>query len=80
MHNMIHIIFIVLGYLLFFTAFVACLANAVAPKWMWMTFDSWKARKEPTKTYFVVKRIAGILGMIIIAAAALVPTIMYYIS
>jgi len=60
----------------FFTViFVLCLVNAVAPKWCWRTFESWKANKEPTEAYFLSRRISSIIFMIIIAAIALAPSL-----
>jgi len=58
--------------------FVGCLVNAIAPKWCWRTFESWKATKEPSKTYFLVQRISAIVGMIVIAAIALMPILIAY--
>jgi hypothetical protein len=31
--------------------FVMGLLNAINPRMMWKTFDSWKATKEPTATF-----------------------------
>ena len=64
----------------FIIVFLICLIHAVAPRWYWKTFESWKAKEEPSKAYFVSIRIAGIAGMIIVAAAALAPTIIYYLK
>ena len=58
--------------------FIACLSEALFPKWCWKTFESWKATKEPSKAYFFRRRVAGIVGMVIIAAIALVPTLVAY--
>ena len=38
--------------------FAIGLVNAIVPKWFWKTFESWKATKEPTKAYFITKRIS----------------------
>lgn len=58
--------------------FIGCFVNMIAPKWYWRTFESWKATKEPSKTYFLTKRLLGIMGMIIISAIVLFPTLMAY--
>lgn len=60
--------------------FCAGLVNAVAPKWLWRKFDSWKAIKEPSNDYFLIRRISGIIVMIIIAAIALFPTLVSYLD
>lgn len=49
-------------------------------KWFWKTFESWKATKEPTKAYFITKRISGIIIMLVIAVIALAPTLIAYFS
>lgn len=62
-------------------AFLACLAEALFPRWFWKTFESWKASGEPTDAYFRGKRISGIVGMVIvavIAAVAMAPTLIAY--
>lgn len=58
--------------------FIACLLEALFPKWCWRTFESWKAAKEPSKAYFFRRRVAGIAGMIILAVIALAPAFMAY--
>ena len=58
--------------------FLLGLASAIAPKWCWKTFKSWKATKEPSKTHFLVQRISGIIIMIVIVAIALFPTLVAY--
>ena len=58
--------------------FLIGLVNAIAPKWCWKTFESWKATKEPSKIYFLVQRISGVIVMIVIAVIALVPTLVAY--
>lgn len=65
--------------MLYIFIFAVSFINAIAPKWYWQTFESWKAKKEPTKGYYIAKRISGIIGMLIIAAAALAPTLISYI-
>ena len=46
-------------YIFYIIIFVIGLINAIAPKWYWKTFKSWKATKEPTKGYFITNRILG---------------------
>ena len=58
--------------------FVGCLLEALFPKWCWRTFESWKATKEPSEAYFLRNRVVGIIGMIIITAIALAPTLIAY--
>jgi hypothetical protein len=51
--------------------------NVIIPKVMWKTFESWKAAKEPTNAFFMVRRIIGIVQMIIVIGMFLFP---YYMS
>ena len=71
--------FAIVAFAFYAVVFLCALANAAAPRWCWKTFESWKATKEPSKVYFLTKRIAGILIMVVIAAAALLPTIMAHL-
>jgi len=59
--------------------FLVGLGNAIAPKWFWQKFDSWKAKEEPSSAYFLIRRISGIIIMIVIAAIALFPTLASYL-
>ena len=68
----------IIVYIFYIIIFSSGLVNAIAPKWFWKTFESWKATKEPTKTYFITKRISGIIIMIVIAVIALAPTLIAY--
>ncbi len=56
--------------------FIIGLLNAINPKLLWKTFESWKATKEPTDAYFISRRIVGIIIMIIVFAMFLFPYIM----
>ncbi|MDP4144964.1 MAG: hypothetical protein Q8936_10865 [Bacillota bacterium] len=56
--------------------FIIGLLNAINPRMMWKTFDSWKAAKEPTNAYFMSRRIAGIVAMVIVLCIFLLPHIM----
>lgn len=67
-------------YIFYIIIFAIGLVEAIAPKWFWKTFESWKAAKEPTKAYFITKRISGIIIMIVIAVIALAPTLIAYFS
>lgn len=60
--------------------FAVCLLQALFPKWLWKTFESWKATKEPSKEYFFMARVSGIIGMVIITAIALGPTLIAYLD
>lgn len=71
-------IFSAIVYIFYIIIFASGLVNAIAPKWFWKTFESWKATKEPTKTYFITKRISGIIIMIVIAVIALAPIFIAY--
>lgn len=71
-------VFSTIIYIFYIIIFSSGLVNAIAPKWFWKTFESWKATKEPTKTYFITKRISGIIIMIVIAVIALAPTLIAY--
>ena len=59
--------------------FLIGLGNAIAPKWFWLKFESWKAKEEPSAAYFLIRRISGIIIMIVIAAIALFPTLASYL-
>lgn len=60
--------------------FIACLLEALFPRWCCKIFESWKATKEPSKAYFIRMRIAGIIGMVVITAIALAPTLIAYLD
>lgn len=60
--------------------FSACLLEVLFPKWCWKTFVSWKATKEPSKAYFLGKRVAGIIMMLIIIAITSAPTLIAYLD
>ncbi|MRN54775.1 DUF6199 family natural product biosynthesis protein [Paenibacillus monticola] len=62
--------------LIFGLIFVSGLLNAISPRLMWKTFESWKATKEPSNTYFMARRISGILAMLIVSGLLLFPYFM----
>lgn len=68
------IVYIVLYAILF----VMGLLYAIAPRWTWKTLESWRATKEPTKAFFVVRRICGIFIMIVVVAMATAPAWIAY--
>ena len=53
--------------------FLMGLINFVNPRFMWKTFQKWKATEEPSKTYFLFQRFAGLLAMLIIGYVFLLP-------
>lgn len=59
--------------LIYGVVFIIGLLNAIKPRFMWKTFESWKATKEPTNSFFVVRRVSGIIAMLIIIALILYP-------
>ncbi len=56
--------------------FLQGLLNAINPKFIWRTFESWKATKEPTKAFFLSRRISGVVSMIIVVGLFLFPYLM----
>ncbi len=68
---------LIIVYILLAILFAVGLTNAVAPRWVWKTFESWKATSEPSKTYFITHRIIGIIQMLAVALIIAIPTIIY---
>ncbi len=62
--------------LIYAIIFIIGLLNIICPRFMWRIFESWKATKEPTNTYFLMRRIAGIIAIVIIIALVLFPYLM----
>ena len=56
--------------------FLQGLLNAIKPTFLWEIFESWKATKEPTSSYFLSRRIFGIVSMLIVVAIILFPYFM----
>ena len=77
MPKFVNCITIIIG-VVFSILFIVCLLEALFPRWCWKTFESWKATKEPSNAYFLQRRIAGIIGMVVIAAIALAPALVAY--
>jgi uncharacterized SAM-binding protein YcdF (DUF218 family) len=65
------IIIIVLGLI-----FIYGLLTAIIPRFMWDTFEGWKATKEPTKAFFISRRITGVVIMVIVVSIFIFPRIM----
>lgn len=55
----------VIGYFIFGLFFVIGLINFINPRLMWKINDSWRATKEPPKSYFAIRRIGGLIAMMI---------------
>ncbi len=53
--------------------FISGLLNAINPHITWRLFESWKATKEPSKAFFLTRRIAGIFAMIVSLSIMLFP-------
>lgn len=53
--------------------FMSGLINAINPRFFWEKFESWKAKKEPSKTYFMVRRISGVIAMVVSAIMLFFP-------
>ena len=71
-------VFTAVVWVFYFVILTVCLLEALFPKWCWKTFESWKAVKEPSKAYFLRRRIEGIIGMVIASAMMLGPTLIAY--
>ena len=69
---------IVSSYILLGVLFVVSLLQAAVPRWCWKMFESWKATAEPSEMYFLLRRILGIAGVIIVILVVTVPPILYY--
>ena len=77
MHIAIMSLFVWIIYLFIFTI---CLANTINPKWMWEKFESWQSTKEPSKEYFIVRRIGAIICLLVITFIMVAPTISAYLD
>lgn len=49
------VLLVIIGVVLIYS-----LLQVLFPKFMWRTFESWKSTKEPTKTFFIFRRIIGV--------------------
>jgi hypothetical protein len=56
--------------------FIYGLLNAINPRILWKTFESWKATKEPSNTFFLLRRISGVVSMIVVIVVILFPYIL----
>tara|TARA_Y100001933_G_scaffold256450_1_gene301145 strand:- start:710 stop:916 length:207 start_codon:yes stop_codon:yes gene_type:complete len=52
--------------------FLIGLLNAINPRIMWKHFESWKAKKEPSPVFFLVRRIMGVIVMVISSSMFLI--------
>jgi|LGVE01.1.fsa_nt_gb hypothetical protein len=53
--------------------FISGLLNAINPRITWRLFESWKAAKEPSKAFFLTRRIGGIFAMIVSISIMIFP-------
>lgn len=44
------------------------LANIIAPRWIWRVTESWRGVREPAPAYFVIRRVVGVV-MLLVAGA-----------
>jgi len=56
--------------------FINGLINVINPRFMWEKFESWKAVKEPSKSYFNMRRIGGIFAIIVSIGMVIYPYLM----
>ena len=61
---------------MYFLIFLIGLINVINPEWIWRRFESWKATKEPSKEFFLMRRISGLFIMLVITGISLFPYIM----
>jgi len=50
----------------YITFFVVGLMNVLFPKFFWEKTEGWKATKEPSKLFFLMRRVQGIIALIIL--------------
>ncbi|XMB66336.1 hypothetical protein RI065_08520 [Mycoplasmatota bacterium zrk1] len=71
-----HLTFVSIFIALFFGfIIVVCLLNIINPRLLWNTFQSWKAKKEPSDTYFIVIRITNLIALLLVIFFLLGPAI-----
>lgn len=46
------------------------LANVIGPRWIWRITESWRGVREPSSTYFVIRRVVGV-AMLLAAIAVM---------
>ena len=68
---------LIMVYIFLAVLFAVGLINVVAPRWCWKTFESWKAVSEPSKAYFITKRMIGLVQMLVVVLMIAIPTIIY---
>lgn len=57
--------------------FSVSIMNLFAPRWVWEKFESWRAIKEPSDTYFLGRRIMGAVFLVIAIFIFGMPTFRY---
>ncbi len=62
--------------IIFGVIFFTGLMNAINPRILWKHFESWKAKEEPSAAYFMMRRISGIVAMLIVSAMFIYPYLM----
>jgi hypothetical protein len=55
----------ILPYVIFGIFFITGLLNLINPRLIWNITEGWKATKEPPKSFFVLRRIIGLIVMLI---------------
>ena len=68
---------LIIVYVFLAVLFAVRLTNAVASRWVWKTFESWKAVSESSKAYVITRRIIGIVQMMAVVLIIAIPTIIY---
>jgi len=52
--------------IIYSTFFIVGLMNILFPKFFWEKTEGWKATKEPSKLFFLMRRFQGIIVLIIL--------------
>lgn len=56
--------------------FLIGLVEAIFPRYAWRLLESWKAKSEPSRAYFFVRRLGGIVLMLMIIFIWFLPQIL----
>ncbi len=59
-------IFIILQSAIMLMITAISVMNIINPKWFWKVFESWRATKEPSPAYFVVRRVFAAFILLIV--------------
>ena len=62
--------------IIFGVLFLLGLIETIAPRYTWRLFESWKAKSEPSKAYFFMRRLGGIVLILILVFIWFFPQIM----